>query len=902
MALKHFFTKAGGWPRRQAARRNLSAFLAYVLVIALLYLPVVVLGRTLQAPLYVAHGVTENGPYGYDGRTPVNTFSVDLATPAYYEWPVNALVGEMYRQGEIPLWNPYQGLGTPLAAQYNTRAFFPYQILEDLSPRWSWDFFMLGRLLLAGFLVYLFLRRLKLDWVPSFAGGLFYMFSGTFIWFINLEEMTNVAMTAPLLVYSVDSLWHWRWQIGVPALAGSIGLVLLGGQPEVALYVLLLGGAYAIFMLFSAQPGGRRWKVLGMAAAVVLGFGLAMPQVLPFVELASNSHNIHPPGGEMGTTGVAHPLLASLILIPGLNNMPTWIRELPENGAWDYVGGFTGVLAACLIVLGIILFAAGYFRRYRGLFYFFLVFGVVVLLKNFGVPPFIWLGKLPLFDQAWSPRWGSPAWTLPLAITAALALQAIMSLPETDKKHSRLLSWLAIFGWKDLALNVVIIGGLGAIALGLLHVYRGLLNAEQARYFFAAAVAGVVAGFLVLIFTLLWVANYRRHRKGAAALLILALAEFWFVIPTGYDETYAVLRLIPFGITLLAMLALMMDKRAWTLAGIVGCVAVITGLDLLSPKGMPQRCDPAAPPPYAGAIRELAGPDRITGLDGILWPDYAGVLGVQDVRYINALTPKWFHEFRSLYLHRETPHPETSGSLWFTGGQTAVMGSNGKAERVPGDYWKDIQAKLPFYSLSGVRYVVAPEADNTRLQLYLGRTTEETRLKLRPDDFKEIVTYENTGAFPRAWVARQCEYASSSHDALMRIGQLSFDLRNTVVLENYAGYFPVPPASHPDHISITSYRPDQVLIEADLGAGGILVLSDLYYPGWSVSVDGKPKEILRVDGFLRGVSLEAGVHTVTYSYFPLTFRLGLIFAGASLLVSVVLLVSTFIAGGRKRPR
>lgn len=114
---------------RPQGSRHLAAVAAYVLLIILFYSPVIFGGKSLLPSLYQPHGVVEGGTYQETRRTPVNSFNIDFATPAYYEFPINKLTGDLYKKGELPLWNPYQGAGTPLAAQFSTRVFFPYQIL-----------------------------------------------------------------------------------------------------------------------------------------------------------------------------------------------------------------------------------------------------------------------------------------------------------------------------------------------------------------------------------------------------------------------------------------------------------------------------------------------------------------------------------------------------------------------------------------------------------------------------------------------------------------------------------------------------------------------------------------------------------------------------------------------------
>ena len=57
--------------------------------------------------------------------------------------------------------------------------------------------------------------------------------------------------------------------------------------------------------------------------------------------------------------------------------------------------------------------------------------------------------------------------------------------------------------------------------------------------------------------------------------------------------------------------------------------------------------------------------------------------------------------------------------------------------------------------------------------------------------------------------------------------------------------------------------------------GGCLVLSDVYYPGWRAAVDGAPAEVLRADYAFRAVMVPPGEHTVTMTFAPATWRVGL---------------------------
>lgn len=78
----------------------------------------------------------------------------------------------------------------------------------------------------------------------------------------------------------------------------------------------------------------------------------------------------------------------------------------------------------------------------------------------------------------------------------------------------------------------------------------------------------------------------------------------------------------------------------------------------------------------------------------------------------------------------------------------------------------------------------------------------------------------------------------------------------------------------------------------------LLVLADLFYPGWHCAVDGLPATVEAAHGIFRCVTIPVGQHRVTFAYDPLSFRLGL--AGS---VSGLLLSSGLLVGGlRRRPR
>ena len=86
------------------------------------------------------------------------------------------------------------------------------------------------------------------------------------------------------------------------------------------------------------------------------------------------------------------------------------------------------------------------------------------------------------------------------------------------------------------------------------------------------------------------------------------------------------------------------------------------------------------------------------------------------------------------------------------------------------------------------------------------------------------------------------------------------------------------------------YEPERVVVDATARARRELVLTDLHYPGWKVTLDGEPADLHRVDYLLRGTTLPPGRHRVEFRYEPLSWRVGWIVSLVALLVTVAVVV------------
>src|SRR5437899_1863287 len=153
------------------------ALVALGLLLCVTFPDVVFRGRTLPTSPYAGSVMGAQPPYGYRWRPPrFNQYILDPGASAWQYEPMTVKAARLYRQGVLPLWNANQGFGAPLAANMHSSVFYPLALPLLLAPTPAmWDAYLLGRLLLAGVLTFLFLRSLEIGWVGAFGAAAAFM-------------------------------------------------------------------------------------------------------------------------------------------------------------------------------------------------------------------------------------------------------------------------------------------------------------------------------------------------------------------------------------------------------------------------------------------------------------------------------------------------------------------------------------------------------------------------------------------------------------------------------------------------------------------------------------------------------------------------------------------------------
>ena len=136
---------------------------------------------------------------------------------------------------------------------------------------------------------------------------------------------------------------------------------------------------------------------------------------------------------------------------------------------------------------------------------------------------------------------------------------------------------------------------------------------------------------------------------------------------------------------------------------------------------------------------------------------------------------------------------------------------------------------------------------------------------------------------PRLSFARSYRIEPDPDRAWRRAASGEVDLGREVLLDSEPSPRPTERAAPLLVARLAEDRPERVVAELTTNSPGVLVVTDLHYPGWIAEENGKRLPILRADGLFRAVALGAGTHRVTFRYRPLSVAIGAAISAAALL-------------------
>jgi hypothetical protein len=831
---------------------------------------------------------------------------------AHFYYPLYAWTSQCWSRGEIPLWNPQDNIGTPIAAEATSAVFYPLQLIFALPLAYPLKFnlYLVGHFALAAAAAYaLALHLLKGNgrWEPPNAtldqaardrlrqaaaglAGVTYVMSGVVLFqYCNVVFVVGAAWL-PLALLAADRMLmerrlKWAVTVGV-----CLALMVLGGEPQMAYHAGMLAALLA-WLRYRAErrasgdtaaepmaPPKNRHALVLLATAAIVALLLSAVQVVPAVSLTLASDRVavddarstaerlfgHPPSGthqqQLYDFSVA-PWRVFECIWPNVSGsmFPVNRRWLSALRCEDRIWTPTLYLGLLPLVLAIRMF--GWQQRGPYLRWLSLI-AVCGLLASFGWYGLGWLanefyrtctgssislaiGKptgglywamvnlLPAYEQFRYPAKLLTVATLAVALLAALSMERSI----TSDRH-RTLRWLAGFGLAS----------------------------------FLAAGAFTVCGW--------WWSSWFVDAKPDELFGPLDVAGAWRGSVLACVHT----------VLLCGLFCWLLCRARWSPVLVAHALVLITAAELA----------------VANARHVLTAPASTMQTASIL-DTYAAAVGANTARRSSSALQRIYRPPKRLWVPADWParSDRRRGQQTVQWDRTTLMPKYHLAT--------DFGSVKSFNTLRRRDYRVlwraaSSAASRSHLVQFLG-----ARFAVLPanapcpggtpvlcDESKNVAVWQLDGTFPRCWVVHRIRQWSTGPPSgnsltkqqfreLLMDGDRPRDLRRIAFVENLSDV----PLSHAsaetgETCRVVAESACRIELQAELSHSGLVILSNQYDPGWSVTVHTPGgvhrASIVRVNGIMQGVCLPAGQYQLVFRYLPRSWYVAMGISAASWLL------------------
>lgn len=234
--------------------------------------------------------------------------------------------------GQNPLWNPLVGMGTPLAANYQSALFYPPNWL--LIPftaaglgwfAWSQTLLVAAHLMWAGVGMIWLMRDLGVDELGQAVSGLAFSLSGYLVARAGFFSINAAVAWLPWVLWAGGRIGEGQsWIRRSIPLALCTGMLLLAGHAQTAWYTLLL------LVVWTGFWGAIRWGGIQgilhtwvlLAPGVMLGVALAAVQLIPTYEYLQQSQRANAVAMDFALTYSFFPWQFLGLVAPGVFGSP----------------------------------------------------------------------------------------------------------------------------------------------------------------------------------------------------------------------------------------------------------------------------------------------------------------------------------------------------------------------------------------------------------------------------------------------------------------------------------------------------------------------------------------------------------------------------------------------------
>jgi hypothetical protein len=857
-------------------------------------------------------------------------------------YPLRSAYAQELRRLSLPLWTPYVMAGYPLLAEGQLGALYPPNlILHLLLPvPVALNVFILGHFLFAAVGAYAFARHLALRRTVAVFSGLVFALGGFFVAHLNHINIVACAAWMPWLFLLVDHLVVGDVpgrRVQHAALLGlGLGLEFLAGHAQIAVLTLVAVLAYALYLIWVTRP--KLGVLFLLMLSLGLGVALAAAQLLPSYELMQLSGRSEGLDPDFFASFSLHPLYLISLLWP-------FVLGNPYPNASIELVAYVGILPLLLAVIAPFLagprMRAGARPVRRKWFFVALAFVAVMLALGRWNPIYMLFLRLPVLNLFRVPARYLYWFSFSAALLAGMGLNALFirrpgmqDQPGAEDERG----WLVIVGvallvllvvyqmptadtlvsvwvWLPIVLGLLALGWVAwswrcqrhlrslqaTLSLVLLTVDLIAFNAVfNLTYNQTMPLDEFTAAPRSLSFFRSQEGVYRLYTHEAIVPVLPVMRESYYPnlsiingLASGNGSFPLVLsRYSSYVDQMTPRMLDLMGVRYFVIPQVLPVDEASEFYDLENPFAL-NPVGRAVPIPSL-RVAELQVESYLS--HSVDWPDgtpvarisLRGANGELETITLRAgwHTSEWAYErsdVSTAVSHRRAAvarsWPARSG---FPPEDHVghTYGASFRLEDLFAVSTVEVEPLVPQAFIRIERLVLIDQAGAAHLLSHLANKGDQT-LVYRSED---AVVYHNHDAMPRAFLVHQAQAIPDDGAALDLLTRSDFDPRTTVVLAAQQTASIQPSATDLDRVQLVVYDSRRVVLDVQAQSDGYLVLTDTWYPGWRVRVDGQEASLLRADLVFRAVYLSAGSHRVQFEYAPEPFQLGCWISAAALLL------------------
>jgi hypothetical protein len=632
----------------------------------------------------------------------------------------------------------------------------------------------------------------------------------------------------PWIIVAVEQTVRRPWSWGGPALGVLTSIVLIGGEADVAGQVLICSGLFALWRL-----GDRFRASLCTRRAVPAVLFLTMGWIL----------------GILSATWILIPLIQYAETGQRIVNRLHGVEERPPVGLSALPRLLAPEFDGCTVKGSMLIAGANIPESAAS--------GYAGLLAALVVAPMAWCSRRHWSINAFWVALGFVGLSWILDVPGMVWLLRLPGLNFMSHNRFVFATGFAILSLATIGLDALLAGFvrrqrwfailvLLLAGLGGWSAYRAVCLPEPFSGNLASAVKDHPVGPMRTVADLEQVENHlTNYYTSIAVLSLCGMATLLLIWAKGWAKPWVGL----------ALSTVMMGELFWQAFGYV----VQSDRSLYYPSV-----------PVLERLKALSD-GRVIGIR-CLPPDLAQTQGLRDVRGYDSVDPA-----RYVDLLQTASIP---GSMTLPYAMTQWMSPQMELSDTG-------QVRLsPILDMLNVRYVIFRDTPDIFFRKFLHRRCPpQFTAMLQGFDYWVL---RNDRAMPRTYIPREVQCVGDGKSQLERLADPNFSPARVAYVE--------APIEVPTHCTgsaeIINEVSTHLTISAHMQTPGLLVLADLWDPGWHAYADGEEQPILRVNHAIRGVVLPAGATTVDFRYEPVALKWGAILSALSALVCLCWFVRT----------